>query len=68
MLNIILIGVGWGWGGVAWVGMARGEVGGMWEVCGLGWGGVSYQCLKRMVLRLSGELPTLNMNGIKGLW
>ena len=55
-------GVGWsgvGWSGVEWGGVDEG---------GVGWGGGSYQCLKWMVLRLSGELPKLNMNGVKGLW
>ena len=61
-------GVGWGGGGVGlgveWSGME-------WRVAGwvgVWWSGVSYQHFKRMVLRVCGQLPTLNMNGLKGWW
>ena len=52
-LNIIRIGVGWGWGGwsgLGWRGVKWGEVGGGWV--GVGWG----------------ELPTLKTNGVKVVW
>ena len=67
MRKITRGGVGWGgvggvgWEEVEWIGMGRG---------GVQWlrGGMSYQRLTWRVVRACGELPMLNMPGVKSLW